>query len=181
MPRKTIKRFLPNPRLITENQLIRKLGPRLQDPGIWHINRRSVSGAIALGLFCAFIPLPIQMVLAAIGAIWFRVNILIAVPVVWITNPVTIPPMFYSAYLVGAWLLGTPPNDFAFELTFDWLFSELAHVWQPFLLGCLVMSTVSALSGFLLIRLLWRYQIWQHIKYRKSRIKDKPKPPTADA
>jgi hypothetical protein len=169
MTRKTIRRLLPHRRLITENQAIRKLGPRLQDPGLWHINRRSVSGAMALGLFCAFIPLPIQMFIAALGAIWFRVNILIAVPVVWITNPFTITPMFYSAYLLGAWLLDTPPNHFAFELTFDWLFKELAHVWKPFLLGCFIAASISALAGFLFVRLLWRYQIIQHIKQRKVR------------
>ena len=179
MPRKTIQRLLPHPRLITENQLIRKLGPRLQDPGIWHINRRSVSGAMALGLFCAFIPLPVQMLIAAFFAIWFRVNILIAVPIVWITNPVTIPPMFYSCYLLGTWLLNTPPSEFTFELTFDWLFNELGHFWQPFLLGCLVAASASALTGFLVIRVLWRYQIIQHIKQR--RIRPKPKPPAPDA
>ena len=151
--------------------MIKKLGPRIQDPGLWHINRRSVSGAVALGLFCAFVPVPFQMLLAAIGAIIFRVNILIAVPTVWVSNPFTIPPIFYFCYVVGVWILGASPNEFSFELTFEWLANELALIWQPFLLGCFVVGAVSAILGFLGIRLLWRYRIFQHLQDRKQRVK----------
>jgi hypothetical protein len=169
MPRKFIKQFMPHPSRITENSMIKKLGPRLQDPGIWHINRRSVSGAIALGLFCAFIPVPFQMFLAAIGAILFRVNILIAVPTVWVSNPFTIPPLFFFCYQVGVWILGSARHQFNFELSFAWLANELSLIWQPFLLGCFVVASVSALAGFISIRMMWRYSITQHIKLRKLR------------
>lgn len=170
---------MPHPSRITNNSLIKKLGPRLQDPGIWHINRRSVSGAIALGLFCAFIPVPFQMFLAAVGAILFRVNILIAVPTVWVSNPVTIPPLFYFCYQVGLWILGTAGRKFNFELTFDWLANELSLIWQPFLLGCLVVGSASALLGFFSIRILWRYKIHQHVQSRKLR-KPRAKNPEID-
>lgn len=161
--------MMPHHSHVTENAMLRKLGPWIQDPGLWHINRRSVSGAIALGLFCAFIPVPFQMFLAAIGAILFRVNILIAVPTVWISNPFTIPPIFYFCYLVGVWILGLNPGEFHFELSFDWLATELALIWQPFLLGCFVVGSASAVVGFLGIRLLWRYHIFQHIRERRKR------------
>lgn len=161
---------MPHPSRITENSMIKKLGPRLQDPGIWHINRRSVSGAIALGIFCAFIPVPFQMFLAAIGAILFRVNILIAVPTVWVSNPFTIPPIFYFCYQVGLWILGTTSREFNFELTFEWLANELSLIWQPFLLGCFVVGSISSLAGLLVIRLLWRYQVAKNIEKRKFRI-----------
>ena len=175
MPRKFIKRVIPHPTRITESPTLSRLGPRLQDPGIWHINRRSVSGAVALGLFCAFIPVPSQMVLAAIGAILFRVNILISVPVVWISNPITIPPMFYFCYRVGAWMLDWESSNFAFELSFDWLANELQHSWQPFLLGCFVVGAVSAIIGFIGVRALWRYLIWKHIIHRRQRPGKSPK------
>lgn len=169
MPRKIIKKMMPHHSHVTENALLRKLGPRIHDPGLWHINRRSVSGALAVGLFCAFIPVPFQMFLAAIGALLFRVNILIAVPTVWISNPFTIPPLFYFCYLVGVWILGMNPGEFHFELSFDWLANELALIWQPFLLGCFVVGTASAMLGFLGIRLVWRYHIFQHIRERRKR------------
>jgi uncharacterized protein (DUF2062 family) len=168
MPKKFIKNMMPHPKRIMDNALIQKLGPKLQDPGLWHINRRSVSGAVALGLFCAFIPFPFQMFIAALGAIFFRVNILISVPMVWITNPITITPFFYFCYQVGVWILGTKSNTFNFELTFTWLSNELSLIWQPFLLGCLVVASVSAFMGYSVVRLLWRYQIVLHIRRRKQ-------------
>lgn len=149
--------------------MIKKLGPLLQDPGLWHINNRSVSGAVSVGLFCAFMPVPFQMFLAAIGAIFFRVNILIAVPIVWISNPVTIPPIFYFCYQVGVWLLGMTTGEFYFELSFEWLASELSLIWLPFLSGCLVVATASAVIGHITVKLLWRYQVSKHIRRRKIR------------
>jgi uncharacterized protein (DUF2062 family) len=169
MARKLIKKYLPHPGTITENRWIKVLGPRLQDPGLWHVNRRSFSGAMAVGVFCAFMPMPFQMLLAAIGAVIFRVNILIAVPVVWISNPITIPPMFYFCYNVGAWLLGTETHAFLFELSFDWLLSEVLYIWQPLLLGSLIVATISSISALIVAHLFWRYHIWTRIKIRRRR------------
>jgi len=169
MPKRIIKKILPHPSHITENSTLKKLGPRLQDPGLWHINRRSVSGAVAVGLFCAFLPVPFQMLIAAIGAIIFRVNILISIPMVWISNPVTIAPIFYFCYRVGVWILDTKKSAFNFELSFDWLSNELIAIWQPFLLGCFIVGSLAALTGFLVVRLLWRYQVSIRIKERQQR------------
>ena len=169
MARKLIKKYLPHPGTITENRWIKVLGPHLQDPGLWHVNRRSFSGAMAVGVFCAFMPIPFQMLLAAIAAVIFRVNILIAVPVVWISNPITIPPMFYFCYNVGAWFLGTETHDFLFKLSFDWLLSEILYIWQPLLLGSLIVATISSISALIVAQLFWRYHIWTRIKIRRRR------------
>ena len=146
------------------------LGPRLQEPSLWHINRRSCSVAVALGMFCAFLPVPFQMLIAAVGAILIRVNILIAVPTVWVSNPITIPPMFYFCYLVGVEILQLEPEHFTFELSFAWLMAELESVWQPFLLGCFAVGVVSALASFLLVRILWHLHILYHIRERAKRL-----------
>jgi uncharacterized protein (DUF2062 family) len=170
MAKKILKKFLPHPDVITKNRWIKLLGPRLQDPYLWHINRRSCSLAAALGMFCAFIPVPFQMVIAAAAAIWIRANVLLAVPVVWISNPVTMGPMYYFCYLVGAEMLGLEPGGFDFELSFEWLLNGLIAIWQPFLLGCFVVGTVSALASFLLVRILWHLHILRHIKIRARRL-----------
>ncbi len=174
MPKKLIKKFLPHPKIITENRLIRLLGPRLQDPSLWHINRKSFSGAIAVGVFCSFIPIPVQMLLAALLAIIFRVNILVAVPTVWISNPITLAPIFYFCYRIGAAILNIRTDDFNFELSLDWLLTGMLEIWQPFLLGCFVVGTVSAVLSYLLAQFLWRYRLWTRIKNRRiRRLKDK--------
>lgn len=170
MPKKLLKRFMPDPRAIREHKYLRIFGPLVHDPNLFHLNRRSASGAFAVGLFMAFVPVPFQMVLAAAGAIAFRVNLPLSVALVWLTNPVTMPPMFYSCYKVGAWLLRTPPGKFHFALSGDWLMTELSTIWQPFLLGCFVVGSISAALGYVVIRGLWRLNIIRQLE-RKRRIR----------
>jgi uncharacterized protein (DUF2062 family) len=155
MPKYLFKKYLPHPNIIIKNRWIKLLGPRLQAPGLWHINRKSCSSGIAVGIFCAFIPIPFQMLLAAIGAILFRSNILVAVPMVWISNPLTIAPIFYFCYWVGTGVLG-------FKI-------GLLDIWQPFLLGCFIVGATASLLSFILIRVMWRYHILSHIKNRIKR------------
>ena len=137
------------------------------------MNRRSCSGALAGGLFCAFIPVPFQMLLAAVAAVAFRVNILIAVPTVWISNPITMPPIFYFCYLVGAAVLKTPAQDFNFELSYEWLLSGLLHIWQPFLLGCFLVGSIAAITALALTRVLWRLHIISYIKAKRERRRER--------
>lgn len=169
MPRKFIKRYLPDHKKIYEHKRLRCLGPLLEDPNLLHLNRRSVSGAFAVGLFMAWVPVPFQMLLAAVAAVGVRVNLPISVVLVWISNPLTMPPLFYGAYKLGTWILDIPGSDFKFELTMDWLMKSLSNSWQPFLLGCLVLGLICSLSGFVLIRGLWRLEVSQRWKTRRLR------------
>ena len=173
MPRKLIKKYLPDHRKVRTHKNLQCFGKLLHDPNIWHLNRRSVSGAFAVGLFVAFAPIPLQMILAAAIAIVMRVNLPISISLVWITNPFTIPPMFYFAYKTGAWLLDTPLHDIKFELSVDWLMAELGAIWEPFLFGCFILGLISGALGFMVSRLLWRIHIFQYVKKRRLRRKQK--------
>lgn len=168
MPKKFIKRFMPDHRTVREHKYLQFLGRSLHEPNLWHLNRRSASGAFAVGLFCAFVPIPFQMVPAAALAILFRVNLPISIALVWITNPVTMPPIYYFCYKLGAWLLGVTPQPWAFELSFEWLINGMGTLWKPFLLGCLLIGTASAATGYLLVRGLWRLHIVRHNRRKKS-------------
>jgi hypothetical protein len=173
MPRRFIKRYMPDHKKIRNHKHLKFLGTLLHDPNILHINRRSVSGAFSVGLFMAFVPVPFQMILAAVGAIVARVNLPISVGLVWITNPLTMPPMFYGAYKVGAWTLGLPTREIQFQLSSEWLLHELGAVWQPFLLGCLVCGAVSAVVGNVAIRGFWRLRISQNWRNRRAGRREK--------
>ncbi|MFP3345629.1 DUF2062 domain-containing protein, partial [Halomonas sp. SIMBA_159] len=72
-------------------------------------------GAFAVGLFFAWMPIPFQMVASAAVAIPMRVNLPLSVSLVWLTNPLTMPVLFYLSYLVGCVVLRTPIEHFAFE------------------------------------------------------------------
>ncbi|MCP4408240.1 MAG: DUF2062 domain-containing protein [Gammaproteobacteria bacterium] len=169
MPRRLIKRWFPDLHLVRTHRSLRLFGGLLHNPNLWHLNRRSVAGAFAVGLFTAFVPVPFQMVLAAALAIAFRVNLPISVVLVWISNPITMPPIFYSAYLLGQFVLGVIPREFNFELSMYWLTTELSNVWRPFLLGCFLLGAGSALVGYTSVRLYWRYLIVQKFERRQNR------------
>ncbi len=172
MARKFFQRFLPNPQTIKENKTLQIFGDWLHEPNLWHLNRRSVAGAFAVGLFFAWMPVPFQMALAAGAAIWAGTNLPLSIVLVWITNPVTIPPMFYFAYIVGTWIVGEPAMDFSFELTFDWLLNELEAIWKPFLVGCFTLASVSSVIGYFAIDAFWRYEV-AHRRRNKPHLKKK--------
>lgn len=161
MPRRIIKRFLPDHGTLREHPHLQRFGARLHDPNLWHLNRRSVSGAVAVGLFWAFVPIPFQMIPAAAFAIWLRVNLPISAVLVWLTNPLTMPPIWYATYRLGAWLLDLPVRRIHFEWSPERLIAILDEIWQPLYLGSLVVSVVSAAVGFLLVRLAWRTYVIQ--------------------
>jgi len=160
---------MPDHSKIREHKHLKIFGNLLYSANLWHFNRRSVSGAFAIGFFCAFIPLPSQMIVAAACAILLRVNLPISVSLVWITNPVTMPPMFYGAYKLGALILGETLIETDYQLSIEWFSTQFEQIWQPLLLGCLVSGIISAAIAFITIRLLWRLHIIRHIKERRAR------------
>jgi len=169
MPRKFIKRFMPDHQKIREQKCLRFFGTCLHNPSLWHFNRHSVAGAFFIGMVCAFIPIPFQMVLAASLAIFFHVNIPVSVALVWLTNPLTMGPLFYFTYEVGEWILGLPDTDnFYFEPTWDWLVGLFSNNWGPFLLGCLVTGLTLGIVGYFSIHLIWRSCVSYRWRHRRS-------------
>lgn len=172
MPRNLIRRYLPHHDTIRGHSHLRWLGTLLHDPNLWHLNRRSVSGAFAIGLFCAFIPVPFQMAIAAMISILARANLPVSVVLVWVTNPLTMGPIFFFAYKVGTWILGTPLHAETIEAVetsaLQWFTGEIKTNWKPFLLGSLVCGSVSALVGYVTIRVSWRMHLVRRLRARRA-------------
>jgi hypothetical protein len=155
-----------------EHPHLQKFGERLTEPKLWHLNRKSVAGGLALGLFIGFMPVVGQMFISAALAILFRVNLPIAFMAVWISNPLTIAPIFFFAYKLGAWILQVPVSEFEFAISWQWFCNEFVMIWQPFLLGCLVCGVVAALLGSLFVRIGWRLVVvrsWLQRRKNKQR------------
>jgi len=160
--------MLPEPDKFRKHPHLNKIfGTLLHDPNLLHLNRRSVSGAFFIGLFVAFMPIPPQMLLAAALAIYFRTNLPLSVGLVWVSNPVTIPPLSWFCYKVGAMILGTKIQNIQFEFTFDWITNELLMIWEPFLLGCFLVGTASSLLGGFGVSLIWRINVGRQWHLRK--------------
>lgn len=175
MPKKIIKRFLPDHQSIKKQKALSIFGKLLHDPNLWHLNRRSAAGAFGIGLFYAFWPVPFQMWLSAATSIPLRVNLPLSVATVWITNPFTMPPIFYSAYVVGASIMGTDTTNFTFELSWQWVMTSLQTIGPAFLLGCGVCSVVAGLIGYFGLNWLWRFSVrkaWRKRQQMRAARKD---------
>jgi len=164
-----LKRHLPSSESVRTRRGLRWLGSRLTDPGLWYFNRRSVSGGAAVGLFMAFLPMPVQMIPATVASLLLRVNLPTAILGVWITNPLTIAPIYYACYVLGSWVLGTPASA-QFDPSWEWLSGEMARIGWPLLIGCLLVSTVSAVLGYVGVNWLWRWQVRRAWQRRARRV-----------
>lgn len=173
MPRKLLRQFLPNANEVSGNPALRPVSKWLKNPEIWHMHRRSIAGAAFIGLFCAFTPVPFQMLLAAMLAIATRCNLPLSCALVWISNPITMGPMFYFTYRLGAWLLNMEVAVDSVELSFRWLIDNLDDIGYPLIFGSLLCGWVAGVTGFILVRVSWRLHVvsrWQERQaLRKAR------------
>ncbi len=175
MPRKLFKRWTPDPHKIRNKPGLRFLGKLLDDPNLFHLNRHSVSVAFFVGIFLCFIPFPGQIVMAACAALIFRCNLPICVALIWITNPLTIPFIFYATFKLGAWLLGHSHDRFAIELSWQWLKTSFPHLWQPLLLGCVTAGLFFGALGYLIVQWSWRWHVIDRWAKRKQIRADRKK------
>ncbi|MCB1678474.1 MAG: DUF2062 domain-containing protein [Halioglobus sp.] len=168
MPKKTLKMLLPSAARMRRIKSLEILGEWIYASNLWHINRYSASMAFFVGLFIAFIPVPGQMVVAAALAVLLRCNMPLSVSLVWVTNPVTMPALFFLAYKVGALIIGVPVRHIRFELSFHWLANSLQTIWEPFLLGCLICGLFCGSVGYFVVSMLWRWRVVRLWRERKA-------------
>ncbi|MHB8424116.1 MAG: DUF2062 domain-containing protein [Gammaproteobacteria bacterium] len=163
MPRKFLNKLMPD-RQRLRNKLrdkwyVRPFKDLLYDPALWHINRRGSCGALALGLFICCLPVPGHMLLAVLGAFYWRFNIPIAVVSVWANNPLTMGPIYYFSYQLGAHILRQKPHPFPDELSINWLISEFSRIWEPLWLGCIIAGILLAGIGYIVLSITWQVSI----------------------
>lgn len=151
----TLKRFLPDRKTLQNHKLFQLFGDFIHDADLWHMNRHSVSEAVLWGAICCFLPIPFQMVPCLLLCIWRRCNIPIAIALVWISNPITMAPMMYFAFEVGAWVTGQSVDLSTYDLSWNWLFSRLAEIWLPLVVGCLTCGVSLGALGFIGVQLFW--------------------------
>lgn len=160
---KILKRYSPNLEEIKNHKSMGWISKHLHNANLWRFNRKSISKAFSIGLFCAFIPVPFQMLLVAPTTIIFSANLPVAIALVWITNPITMPPIFYGCYKLGAWILSVDIQQ-NFVMSFEYLWQVFYVIWQPFLLGCLIISITSSILGYFAIQLIYRLRAYKRAK-----------------
>ena len=170
MPRKFFKRISPHPDSISKHGSLGWLSKFMHLPELWSFKRANITMAIAIGLFCAMLPIPFQMVLAAYFAYLLAANLPISVALVWVSNPLTMPAIFFAQYKVGSWLLGDEVSRPSFELSVEWFYQQIGVIWQPFLLGVLIFAVVLSGISFLIVNRLWVWKVkhtWRNGRFKK--------------
>ena len=174
MPRRFFRKFAFKRHHISQQWFLTPFRHLLQDHRLWGIRRRWVVPAFSLGLFIAFMPFPGHTLAAALGALALRVNIPVAAVSTWVSNPATMFPMYYYAYQLGSGILGMEEQPFGFEMSIDWVTHTFVNIWQPMLLGSLLLGSAAALVGYAVLDGFWRYSIADYkSRKRGERMKEK--------
>lgn len=176
--RNRLKRLLPDHDTISGNRWLRPFSNSLLHPRLWHLNRHSVAGAIATGLFCGLIPGPLQMIAAAVACLLFRVNLPLALLTTLYSNPLTIVPLYVLAYAMGAMATGQSPSGFidppeisGVSLT-EWaqlLVPWMIELGKPLAVGLLLLASTLALVGYFGVRAAWRVWLIRAWRARAAR------------
>ena len=174
MPRKFLSKYVPDPEELHARLhgkwYMRPFDFLLHDPALWHIGRRGTCRALALGAFICCLPVPGHMVLAVLGALYFRINMPVAVAAVWINNPLTFGPIYFVGYELGRLLLNPfHPGQENRDVTHVPHAPELTHTWhaiEAVLLGCIAEGLIFAVVAYVLFDLAWRLSISGRWKLR---------------
>jgi len=177
MPRKIIKKYLPSHERVRNNRHIARFGGFLQNPNLWHLNRHSVAGGVAVGMFSGLVPGPFQMLTAALLAVPLRVNLPVALATTFYTNPFTIGPLYVLAYLIGRLIMGgggaalSPPPDLqwsqlgaSLEAFLRWAMS----MGTPLAIGLVALALGLAALGYACVQIGWRAYVIRAWRKRRQ-------------
>ncbi len=113
------------------------------------------------------------MLLVLLLAWALKANKAVGLPIVWISNPVSMVPIFWACYAVGVKVLGqdsvdaawwqelaSPPGSWLLLVQFFW--QRFLQIASPLWLGSLVVASALAIPSYFLSR-------WGIIQYRMAR------------
>jgi hypothetical protein len=181
MPRKFFRKYLPSHESVRNHRHIAKFGGFLRHPNLWHLNRHSVAGGVAVGMFSGLVPGPFQMLTAALLAVLLRVNLPVALATTLYTNPFTIGPLYVLAYLIGRLIIGgdgvalSPPPELQWSqlgASLDAFLRWVMTMGTPLAVGLVVLALGLAALGYACVQIGWRaYVIRAWRKRRQLRSK----------
>lgn len=179
MLKKFLEKYLPDADEVRSHRAIAWFGGWLQHPNLWHLNRDSVAGAVAIGLFSGLVPGPLQMITAALLAIPLRKNLPVALLMTLYTNPFTIVPLYVLAYEYGKLLLGgsdavasVKPFEADWSQGFDALramFAWAVSLGKPLAVGLVALASTLAAVGYAAVQIGWRIHVVRAWRKRQRR------------
>lgn len=125
---------------------------------------------IGIGLFVALLPLiGIQMMLSLALSWPFRANKVLAVSLVWISNPITMIPIYYPGYWLGCQLIGLPVGGRWIEMMqseasgiekWKQFVAELSDFAGPLFLGtAIIAAVIGVISYYVSLAIIRSYRL----------------------
>jgi uncharacterized protein len=152
LPRKKLKKVLPTHEKIKEQKFLKIFGSFLHKREIWSLSRKKVIAGVFIGIFVACLPMPLQMVLASFLAIVFNANLPLSFALIFVSNPLTMPPLFYLEYQIGKILVHPQnPIEFDFESMYDNFSAIALSLWS----GAIVVGIFAGVVSSVLMNFLW--------------------------
>jgi uncharacterized protein (DUF2062 family) len=154
-----LRAYVPSRQELEANRWLGVLAPYLADPKLWHWSRRGVAAGVATGLFIGLLIPVAQILLAAFAAVVLRANIPAAAAATLITNPLTVPPIYYAAYQLGTWATGISA-PVAFSLADPAaLWENLGTIGIPLFAGLGITASLAAIISYMLIFQCWAWRV----------------------
>lgn len=179
MPRKYLRRWLPDHQSMLQNRFLRRFAHWFEHPNLFHLNRKSVAGGLAVGMLSGLTPGPLQVITAAVLCLTFRVNLPVAILGTFYTNPFTIAPIYWLAYQLGLWVTGTSQVAQTVQMpsysALPWAqWCEAMWMWlqtlgTPLLVGIPLLATLLAVSCYFGVHIVWRLWIYWSLFLRRRR------------
>jgi len=151
-------KYLKDKNTLINHKCLNPIKNHLNNPKLWNINEYSTTRAFAIGTFSALLPIPCQMLLSSILAIYLEAHIALSILLVWITNPITMPFIFYLQYKVGLYFFPSNVSPELAEWSYSWYWLTMPYlsIMKTFLLGVLITSVSGALLSYILCSSIWK-------------------------
>ncbi|MFK7910006.1 MAG: DUF2062 domain-containing protein [Akkermansiaceae bacterium] len=142
-------RYLRHPHIRKRPWLVALTKP-LFERDLWQPCRYTVAGGVSIGLFCAMLPIPFQMLLAALASMRAKVNIPVAMAICWISNPFTHPPLIALQLNFGQWIREKVHIPLPFDKSMDITFLGLNITGSPadFVTGFIAMGAALSIIAY---------------------------------
>ncbi|MEX2320117.1 MAG: DUF2062 domain-containing protein, partial [Saccharospirillum sp.] len=99
------------------------------------------------------------MPLAALAALFFTANLPVSLALVWLSNPFTMPVIFYGTYWLGAQLTGRSVIAFETIQHKGWGSTLIMDLYWPTFLGGIICGLVLAPIGYFTISGLYHWRM----------------------
>ena len=165
--KKTLQRWAPSKEFWAEHPRLKPYADKLSDPQLWRMQHEAVARGVAVGLFWGFAIPAAQLLVAAVHCVKWRANIPVAALMTMVTNPLTIGFWLWLAYQLGSRVLG---EDVQADVSMSVMPVQwLGQYGWPTLVGMGLFAVGTAVSGYLLVKLSWRLNVFfKRLKRKQS-------------